>query len=147
MVTGTVTRELPFTREAVFDVAADIERYPEFLPGWISARIANRADQIWRVDQVLGFGPVRLPFTSTAVVQRPVRIDVSSTASPFRRYQLCLRFDAPAPAVCRLRIDSLIELESALMQGLADRLVPRSIDGVVAAFAERTRRLQEGLDG
>lgn len=141
VVTATATRDLPFSREQVFDVAADIERYPDFLPWWISARIASRVGQTWQVQQVLGLGPMRVPFTSTAIVWRPERIDVASTDKPFRRYQLCLQFESPSPAVCRLHVESLIEFESVLMQSLADRLVPRSLDGVISAFVRRTGSL------
>jgi ribosome-associated toxin RatA of RatAB toxin-antitoxin module len=40
---GTI---LPFTCEQVFALGADIERYPEFLTGWISARIMQREASI-----------------------------------------------------------------------------------------------------
>lgn len=139
MVSSSATRDMPFAREQVFDIAADIERYPEFLPWWISARIASRAAQSCHVEQVLGFGPLRLPFTTTATFWRPERIDVSSSDAPFRHYQLCLQFDASAPDACRLSVASVVELESAVLQRIADRLVPRSIDRIVLAFADRAR--------
>jgi len=141
MVIGSAVRELAFAREQVFDVAADIERYPEFLPWWISARIASRCGSSWRVEQTLGLGPLRLPFTSTALVQRPERIDVRCVDAPFRRYELALRFDAPSPTACRLSIACTIEFDSPLLQAIADRLVPSSTDRIVSAFAQRTRRL------
>jgi coenzyme Q-binding protein COQ10 len=139
MVTGHAVRELPFAREQVFDIAADIERYPEFMPWWLSARIASRSAQTCHVEQVLGFGPLRLPFTTTATFRRPEQIDVRSTERPFRHYQLCLQFEAASPAACRLRVASEVELESAVMQRIADRLLPQSIDRIVLAFAERLR--------
>jgi coenzyme Q-binding protein COQ10 len=69
---GTI---LPFGCEQVFALAADIERYPEFLSGWISARIMQRETTICHVDQEVRFGPIRLLFRSTAVLDRPRRID------------------------------------------------------------------------
>jgi coenzyme Q-binding protein COQ10 len=141
MFTADAARELPFTREQVYEVAADVERYPEFLPWWISAHIASRDAQSCRVQQVLGFGPLQLAFDTTATFQRPERIDVSSSEPPFRHYQLCMQFDAASPAACRLRVASTVELESALMQRIADRLLPRSIERIVLAFETRSRSL------
>lgn len=37
-----VERLLPYRAEQLFDLAADVERYPEFLPLWIAARIRSR---------------------------------------------------------------------------------------------------------
>ena len=68
---------LPFTCEQIFDLAADIERYPEFLPGWISARILSRAVDQLEVEQVLGIGPARVQFRSRAVLHRPKQIAVT----------------------------------------------------------------------
>jgi ribosome-associated toxin RatA of RatAB toxin-antitoxin module len=67
---------LPFGCEQVFDLAADIERYPEFLKWWISARIQKRESNICHVEQVLGLEPIRLQFASAAVLHRPERIDM-----------------------------------------------------------------------
>jgi coenzyme Q-binding protein COQ10 len=141
MVTGSAIHELPFAREQVYDIAADIERYPEFLPWWVSARIASRDAQTCHVEQVLGFGPLRLPFATTATFWRPERIDVSSSEPPFRHYQLCLQFDAASPAACRLSVASIVELHSAVMQRIADRLLPQSIDRIVRAFEMRARSI------
>lgn len=80
-----VDRELPYSCEQIFDLAADIERYPEYVPLWISARILRREWNTFDVEQVLGYGPMRVTFTSHAVLQRPVRIDVRAPGSPFRR--------------------------------------------------------------
>jgi ribosome-associated toxin RatA of RatAB toxin-antitoxin module len=35
-------RAPPFSRQQAFDIAGDIERYPDFLKGWVSARITQR---------------------------------------------------------------------------------------------------------
>src|ERR1700722_17704314 len=90
-MTSVITRTsamLPFTCEQAFDVAADIEHYPEFLKGWISARIQSRESNICCVDQVVGMGPLRLQFMSRAILHPPARIEVTSTQAPFRLFSL-----------------------------------------------------------
>lgn len=136
-----VSRLLPFTCEQVFDLAADVERYPEFLPGWISARIVTRKDNVLHVEQALGVGPVRLRFDSRTVLRRPERIDVTSSDRPFRHYSLTWLF-APGPAEsCNLSVTVDLELQSGLLQYVVDRVLPASIEGAITAFDARANRL------
>jgi coenzyme Q-binding protein COQ10 len=130
-----ISRLLPFSCEQVFDLAADVERYPEFLPGWISARILQRESNRLYVEQVLGIGPVRLRFDSRTVLYRPERIEVTSSQPPFRYYSLTWLF-VPGPAAsCSLSVLIDLELQSNLLQHVVRRLLPASIAGAIAAFA------------
>lgn len=135
---------LSFTCEQAFDVAADIERYPEFLRGWISARIQRRESNVCYVDQVVGFGPVRWQFTSRGVLHRPERIEVTSTEAPFRLFSLCWLM-APLPcAGCRVSVVAQVELQSRITQRIVNRILPDAIEDVIAAFGERARRVYAG---
>lgn len=138
-----VDRELPFSCEQIFDLAADIERYPEFVPFWISARILRREGNTLDVEQVLGSGPMRLTFASRAVLDRPVRIDVHASGGPFRRYDLSMVFTARSLGSCAMSISSDVDLESTLLQLIVDRALPSSVDDLVDVFAARA----EGLYG
>jgi coenzyme Q-binding protein COQ10 len=97
MLIERVGHVLPFTCEQVFDVAADIERYPAFLPWWISASISRREANTCYVEQVLGRGPVRVRFASKAVLQRPERLDITSSDASFRQFNLALLV-VPSPS-------------------------------------------------
>jgi coenzyme Q-binding protein COQ10 len=146
MKIDAVSRLLPFSCEQVFDLAADIERYPEYLPGWISARILKREADVLYVEQVLGVGPARVRFASRAVLHRPERIEVTSSEPPFRHYSLTWLL-APRPAVsCSLSVMVDLELESNLLQHLVSRVLPASIEGVIAAFEARAHSLYARSD-
>jgi len=131
---------LPFSSEQVFDIAADIERYPEFLQWYVSARIVRREADVCYVDQVVGAGPVRLEYQSKAVLQRPLRIDVSSTDELFRRYALSWVV-SPLPAGCRIVVAADFEMHSRLLQGVLSHLLPTAIEGIVRAFDARVHAL------
>jgi coenzyme Q-binding protein COQ10 len=134
---------LPFSCEQVFDLAADIERYPEFLGGWISARIRKREPDICYVDQVVGLGPIRLQFTSKAVLNRPESIEVTSTEPPFRRFRLSWLVAAVPPAGCRIRVAAEMELQSRMMQHIVNQILPAAVDDVITAFEARAHRLYD----
>ncbi len=135
------TATLPFTREQVFDLAADIERYPEFLSGWVSARIQRRESNICYVEQVVGLGPFRLQFISKAMLNRPERIEVTSTEAPFRLFSLSWLIAAAPSAGCRLSVVANIELRSRMLQRLVNQFLPATVDDVVSAFETRAHRV------
>src|SRR3974390_1369585 len=120
MVTQRAERLLPYTAEQLFDLAADVERYPEFLPWWIFARIRKRLGNEYYTDQVLGLGPFRLKFGSRTILQRPVRIEVTSADFPFRQFGLTWTFEPrPGPA-CKVTVFSDFELRGSALRRFYD---------------------------
>jgi coenzyme Q-binding protein COQ10 len=132
---------LPFTCEQVFDLAADIERYPEFLTWWISSHIRKREGDVCYVEQVVGFGPLHIQFASTATLHRPHGIEVTSTDPPFRYHSLSWLVAEMPGSGCRISVAADLELTSGLLQHAVNRLLPAMIDEVIAAFAARAHSL------
>lgn len=142
-----ISRLLPHRREQVFDLAADVERYPEFLPGWISARILRREADVLFVEQVLGVGPLRVQFGSKALLRRPEQIDVTSAEHPFRHYSLTWRVTPLPRECCSLSVTADLEMESRLLQHVVNRILPASIRDVMAAFEARANSLYVRREG
>jgi coenzyme Q-binding protein COQ10 len=134
-------RALPYSREQIFDIAADVERYPQFLRWWVSARVLRREAQVLHVEQVLGAGPAQLRFTSTALLQRPERLDVSSPDPMFRKFNLCFLVSDQGPKACSLRITAELELRSRLQQLVVGATLSSSVEEILAAFEVRAREL------
>ena len=57
MPAHSTSRTLPYSCEQLFDLAADVESYQEYLPGWVSARTLERTGNRLRVEQQLGLKP------------------------------------------------------------------------------------------
>lgn len=134
---------MPFTCTQVFDIAADIERYPDFMPWWIAASIVKRQDDTCDVEQVLGRGPLRVMFASRAVLQRPQRIEISSSDPQFRQLDLVLRVLPDPQAGCSLAITLQLQLQSVWLQHLVRGLVARTMEEVVAAYEARAHQLYD----
>jgi coenzyme Q-binding protein COQ10 len=131
---------LPFSPEQAFDIAADIERYPEFLNGWLAARIQRRDSNTCYVVQSLGIGPLRLQFGSQAVLNRPERIEVTSVEPPFRRFSLTWSITALPPG-CRVSVAAEVEMLSGFHQHVVNRLLPAAVDDIIGAFEARAHAL------
>ena len=50
------TRFLPFTPDQLFDLVADVDKYPQFLPWCVAARIRSRTERELVADLTIGFG-------------------------------------------------------------------------------------------
>lgn len=137
----TLERDLPYRAEQLFDVAAEIERYPEFLPGWQAARIYERDGPHWRVDNIVAVGPLRLQFRTEALLQRPERIEVTCTEAPFERLQLTWGFGPAGGANCHLMLSAQIRMRTLIMQVIVDRTLQGFLSDTVSAFQERARTL------
>src|SRR6201984_3772457 len=84
MPTHAERRVLPYTPEQLFALGADVERYPEFLPWCVGARIRERRPDLIVADLIIGFRMFRERFTSRVRLDPPRRIDVEYTQGPFR---------------------------------------------------------------
>jgi coenzyme Q-binding protein COQ10 len=140
MLSKTVERRLPYGAEQLFDLAADVERYPEFLRWWTGARIRKRDANVYHTDQTLGLGPVHMRFTSKTVLHRPRRIEVSSDESLFRKFRLIWSFEPQPNVGCRVRLAVELELRSTLLQAILERVLPVAIGDIIVAFETRAHQ-------
>jgi coenzyme Q-binding protein COQ10 len=141
-----VDRILPYSPEQLFDLAADVERYPEFLHWWITVRVRKREAEVYYTDQVLGIGPVRIGFESRTVLRRPEGIDVTSNEPPFRKFKLSWLFDSRPGGRCRVTLMAELEFRSYLLERLVDKMVSAGKNDIIASFVARAQRLYEATD-
>jgi coenzyme Q-binding protein COQ10 len=130
-----------FQPESLFDLAADVERYPEFLKWWIAARVLRRDASGYVTDQILGLGPLRFRFVSKTSLHRPRRIDVTADEPSFRRFDLSWFFEPIPDSGCRVSVVAEVVLRSWLLQRVVDQVLPIALAGVVASFEAHAHEL------
>jgi coenzyme Q-binding protein COQ10 len=141
MLCHTVERVLPYSRELLFDVAADVEHYPAFLRSWKTARITRReADRYW-TEQSIALGPVCARFGSETLLNRPGRIDVTSTEAPFRSFHLSWTFEPEANGGTRARLAAELDIHSRLLERIAEPLLRGIIAETIADFETEAARV------
>ena len=141
MPTHAEQRVLPYTPEELFDLVADIERYPEFLPWCLGARIRRREGNTIVADLLIGFRMVRERFTSKVTLGRPGRIDVAYSEGPFRYLNNHWVFDPTPEGGCRIDFFVDFEFRSAFLQKIIGVLFNEAVRRMVAAFEARARHL------
>jgi coenzyme Q-binding protein COQ10 len=140
MPTHAEKRHLPYTPEQLFDLVADIERYPDFLPWCVAARIRRREGNVLFADLMIGFKMVRERFTSKVTLGTN-RLDVVYTEGPFKYLNNHWIFErAPDGGTI---IDFFVDFEfhSKVLRTLIGALFGEAVHLMVASFERRAGQL------
>ncbi len=140
MPTHAEKKFLPYSADQMFRLVADIERYPEFLPWCIGARIRKRVDNTVHADLMIGFKMVRERFTSKVVLSPPGRIDVTYAEGPFQYLSNHWIFE-PAPGGCHIDFFVDFEFKSKVLQKIITALFSEAVRRMVTAFETRAQAL------
>lgn len=140
MPSHEVHRLLGYTPEQLFDLVADVDRYPQFLPWWIEAKVRKREGDVYYTDQIVGFGPIRERFGSRTVLRRPERIDVTSSDRPFQHFHLVWQFNPVSGKGCRVVLKVDLEFRSQFLQGLFSWRLAGETRRIMAAFESRAEQ-------
>jgi coenzyme Q-binding protein COQ10 len=138
MPTHAEKRTVPHTPEQIFDLVADVERYPEFLPWCVACRIRRwEAPDRLVADLAIGFKMIRERFTSRVDLTRPNRIDVSYHEGPFRYLTNHWSFEADERGHCVIDFYIDFEFRSKGLQRAMGRLFNEAVQRMVNAFERR----------
>ena len=143
MPSFSFNRILPCTPELAFDVAADVEAYPSYLPGWIVADVVGRKGNIYQTDQIVGFGPVRRQFRTVTKLRRPTMIEVDAIDGPFDRFHLDWTFEPQAHRRCQIFLSGTVELRTMYLRGVFEQALVGGMAGVLRAFEDRVVALAD----
>ncbi len=134
-------RVLPYTSDQLYRLVVDIERYPEFLPWCLGARIKTRQERLIVADLIIGFKMFRERFTSRVVPNAAEqRIDVTYAEGPFRYLENHWIF-IDHPEGCEIDFYVDFEFRSKLLQKVIEGLFHEAVRRMVAAFETRARDL------
>ncbi len=97
MPTFATRRIVPFSARQMFDLVADIERYPEFLPMCTGLRVISRKPTPQGEELVarmsVGYKAIRESFTTrVTLVPDDMRVDVAYLDGPFSHLENRWRF-------------------------------------------------------
>ena len=133
-------RFLPYTPEQMFDLVADVARYPAFLP-WVQAtRVTANDGRVIVADMVIGFKMVRERFTSRVTLDRPAALHVDYVSGPLKYLRNDWQFKA-APGGCTIHFAVDFEFNGRLFERLAGVFFGEAFRRMVASFEKRAGEL------
>ncbi len=135
------TRLLPYTPGQVYDLIADVERYPEFLPWCLACRITKRESKTsFIADLAVGFKMVREQFTSRVTLEPKKAITIDYLSGPFAYLTNEWKF-APAPEGTAVSFYLSFAFKSKILQALIGVLFEEAVHKMVSAFETRAKKL------
>ena len=141
MTVHSEQRVIPFCPDQLFDLVADVRRYPEFLPWCVGARIRSSSGALIVADLMIGYKLVRERFTSKVTLDREAgRIDVKYTDGPFKYLDNHWIFRDHADG-CLVDFHVDFEFRSAMLQKIIAVLFNEAVKRMVAAFETRAHAL------
>ena len=139
------TRHLPYTPQQMYDLVADVGRYPEFLPWTAAARVRKVTDhgdhKVMEADLVVSFKVFRERFGSKVTLWPKARqIDTEYIDGPFRYLESTWEFrEADGGCEVAFRVD--FEFRNKLLQGAAGMFFNEAMQRIVRAFETRANAL------
>ncbi len=130
---------LPYAPEDVFDLVADVARYPEFLPWCIGARVTKHEGDVLYADLIIGWKMVRETFTSRVSLTRPGRIHVDYIEGPMRYMNNEWTFTRTANGYCAIDFVVDFEFKSKSLQAIMGVFFNEAVRRMVSAFEERAQ--------
>lgn len=138
------SRVITIAEERMFDLVADVERYPEFLPLMRKAQIIRRDSSAYETQQTMALGLLIYRFRTRTELIRPHSICVTSADWAFRRFEIRWSF-APTPeGYCRVDFVLDCEIRALWLNPLGDVLVTQMGLTMIEAFVTRARKLHPG---
>lgn len=146
MPTHAEKKTLPYTPEQMFDLVADVDRYPEFLPWVLASRITRRETEAFYADLVIGYRMVRETFTSKVTWQRPDRIHVEYLSGPLRYLSNSWHFIRETDGRCTIDFYVDFEFKSYVFQKIVGLFFNEAVRRMVSAFEARAQALYAPVD-
>lgn len=138
-------KTLPYTADQMYQLVADVAKYPEFIPWTTAARIRSVTPQgeaeVMMADLIVGFRMFREKFLSRVTLWPEVRkIDTEYVDGPFKHMISNWAFeDVEGGCAVSFKVD--FEFKNRLLQGAAGMFFHDAMTRIVRAFEARAAEL------
>lgn len=136
---------LPYAPELMYDLVADVAKYPEFLPWTSAARVRTRkpiaGGEVLEADLVISFKVFREKFGSrVTLLPAEGRILTEYIDGPFRHLKSVWLF-RPAMGGCEVDFSVDFEFKNPILAGIIGLVFQEAMQRVVRAFEARAATL------
>jgi coenzyme Q-binding protein COQ10 len=140
MPTHAESKIVPYRPDQLFDLVADVGKYPQFLPWCVGARVRSHNETELIADLTIGFGPFRESFTSRVALDRPHQVRVRYENGPFRYLKNQWTF-TPDARGCKVDFFVDFEFRNRILQAAIGVVFNEAVRRMVNAFLKRAREV------
>ena|SRR5208282_900780 len=142
MPQSSTTRRVRHAASEMFDLVADVEHYPEFVPLCQSLRVRRRIQEAGKdviiADMTVAYKVIRETFTSRVTLDRSnLEILVEYLEGPFRRMNNRWKFRPAGDRVCDVDFFIAYEFRSRALALLMGSVFEAAFGRFAAAFERR----------
>ncbi|OJU21151.1 MAG: ubiquinone-binding protein [Afipia sp. 62-7] len=136
-------RRVRHSAEKMFDLVADVERYPEFVPMCQALKVRQRTpkpdgSEVIVADMTVSFQVVRETFTSRVTLDKPnLKILVEYLQGPFSKLENRWTFEAKAEDACDVGFFISYEFKSRMLAVMMGAMFDAAFQRFAAAFEKR----------
>lgn len=143
------TRRVAHSPARMFDLVADVEQYPKFVPLCEDLKVRRKVQsgdgiETLVADMTVGYKKIRESFTSRVTLDRPrMRIDVEYINGPFRYMENRWTFKPAPDGGCDVEFYINYEFKSFTLGMLMGAMFDRAFRKFSEAFEERADAIYE----
>jgi len=127
--------------QEMFDLVADVEGYPRFLPWCHAAQLLSRTDEeICGRIEVARLG-IHQAFSTCNRIEPPHRMDIALRDGPFRKLKGGWTFTALRADACKVELELDFEFSGQLINQAFGAVFGQIANSLVDAFCQRADEL------
>jgi coenzyme Q-binding protein COQ10 len=139
-------RNLPHSAAQMYDLVADVARYPEFLP-WVSAiRVRKDDEDEMLADMIVGFKSLRETFSSRVMKIPKSSITVDYLDGPMKHLHNSWKFEDLPDGGSTVDFTVDFSFRNRMFEALAGQFFDSALRKMTNAFTERADALY-GAEG
>ena len=130
---------VPYSAAQMFDLVADVEKYPEFMPWCGGAEIQSRHAHGMQASIIISFAGLKQRFTTRNAHTRPIRIDLELVDGPFSMLVGHWEFQPLTEEACKVQVTMEYAFSSRTLEMVVGPVFNRIATSFIDSFTRRAQ--------
>lgn len=135
---------VPYSARTLYEIVADVESYPEFLPWCKAARLLSKSDEELCGEITVSKAGVTRAFATCNRLFPYHRMEIRLKEGPFRKLEGAWEFTELREDACKVSLRLEFEFSSGLMDKAFGVVFGQIANSLVDAFCKRAADLARG---
>lgn len=132
---------VPYSADQMFQLVADIESYPAFLPWCGGARILSAKENEVEASVNISYKGVNKSFTTRNTQQPTTSIDMCLVEGPFKKLHGRWSFGRLDDTACKVSLNLEFEFSNSLVAMTLGKIFSSIADTLVDSFCKRAQQV------